>query len=132
MHWGIDVSAPVGTEIRAVRDGVVADVAPDGERVGYGNTVIVEHPDGTLTLYAHMQRFGSGIQKGLPVTAGTVLGYVGITHAPSTSFMAPHIHFEVLKGKALSGRGKIIVNPTMPGRYEPQAWLRSQGVPVVG
>lgn len=130
MHWGVDIAAPAGTEVRAVRAGVVADVSPDGRRSGYGNTVIVEHPDGTLTLYAHLQKFGPGVKVGTNVAAGTVLGYVGATHAPSTAWMGSHLHFEVLKQKVLTPAGRIVVNPTMPGRYEPQAWLRAQGVPV--
>jgi murein DD-endopeptidase MepM/ murein hydrolase activator NlpD len=130
MHWGIDVQALKGTEIRSARAGVVADVSPDGQRSGYGNTVIVEHPDGTLTLYAHLSRFGTGIRTGASVSTGTVLGYVGQTHAPSTSPMASHLHFEVLKQKVLTPTGKIVVNPTTPGRYEPQAWLQAKGVPV--
>lgn len=130
MHWGVDIAADPGTEVRAARAGIVADVAPNGRRIGYGNTVIVEHPDGTLTLYAHLQSFGPGISKGTQVAAGTVLGYVGNTHAPSTTSMRPHLHFEVLKSKATTPAGYIIVNPTTPGRYEPQAWLASQGVPV--
>jgi murein DD-endopeptidase MepM/ murein hydrolase activator NlpD len=105
-------------------------VSPDGRRTGYGNTVIVEHPDGTLTFYAHLQKFGPGVRVGLSVPAGTVIGYVGATHAPNTNWMPAHLHFEVLKTKVLSSAGKIVVNPTTPGRYEPQAWLRAQGVPV--
>jgi murein DD-endopeptidase MepM/ murein hydrolase activator NlpD len=131
MHQGIDIAAPVGTEIRAVADGTVADVSPDGQRSGYGNTVLVEHPSGQLTLYAHMQKFGPGIRVGLPVDAGMVLGYVGTTHAPSTAYMAPHLHFEVLKGKVIAAAtGKIVVNPTTPLRLEPQTWLRQRGVSV--
>lgn len=133
MHQGIDVAAPVGTEIRAVQEGVVADVSPDGRRSDYGNTVIVEHPSGQLTLYAHMKSFGPGIRIGTEVNAGTVLGYVGTTHAPSPFSIAPHLHFEVLKGKAIAAAtGKIIVNPNTPIRFEPQAWLKKQGVSVMG
>jgi murein DD-endopeptidase MepM/ murein hydrolase activator NlpD len=133
MHQGIDIAAPVGTEIRSVQDGVIADVSPNGRRSGYGNTVLVEHPSGQLTLYAHMQKFGPGIRIGTQVNAGTVLGYVGTTHAPSTAYMAPHLHFEVLKGKAIAAAtGQIIVNPNTPIRFEPQAWLRQRGVSVMG
>jgi len=131
MHQGIDIKAEPGTEIRAVQAGVVADVSPNGQRSGYGNTVLVEHPSGQLTLYAHMQKFGPGVRIGLPVDAGTVLGYVGTTHAPSTAYMAPHLHFEVLKGKVIAtATGKIIVNPNTPVRLEPQTWLRQRGVSV--
>jgi murein DD-endopeptidase MepM/ murein hydrolase activator NlpD len=129
MHQGVDIWAPPGTEVRAASAGTVVDVSPDGVRTGYGNTVIVEHPDGTLTLYAHLQRFGAGIQVGAVVERGDVLGYVGATHAPSTSPMVAHLHFEVLKKKVLS-QGRVVVNQTTPSRYEPQAWLRSRNVMV--
>jgi len=129
FHKGIDISAPLGTEVRSVSAGKIVSVSPDGQRSGYGNTVILEHPDGTLTLYAHMLKFGPGIREGINVERGTVLGYVGQTHSPSTAYMAPHLHFEVLKNKVL-WQGKVVVNPDTPARYEPQSWLRSAGVAV--
>ena len=130
MHQGVDITADPGTEIRAAGPGTVVDVAPDGTRTDYGNTVIVEHPGGFLTLYAHMRNFGPGIRVGTKVERGDVLGYVGSTHAPSTSKMKPHLHFEVL-GRKVLWQGKIVVNSQTPNRYEPQAWLRSSGIAVV-
>jgi murein DD-endopeptidase MepM/ murein hydrolase activator NlpD len=130
QHWGIDVRAKEGSEVRIPMAGVVVDLSPDGRRSRYGNTALVEHKDGTVTLYAHLQGFGPGLRVGLPVKAGTVIGYVGKTHAPSTSVMAPHLHFEVLKSKIVSPAGVIVVNSSTPDRYEPQSWLASMGVPV--
>jgi murein DD-endopeptidase MepM/ murein hydrolase activator NlpD len=105
----------------------VVDVAPDGVRTGYGNTVIVEHPGGVLTLHAHLKSFGPGIRVGTVVERGDVLGYVGATHLPSTNAMAPHLHFEVLLKKVLY-RDKIVVNPQTPGRTNPEVWLKQSGV----
>lgn len=130
MHWGIDIAGKKGTEVRAARSGVVADVSPDGKRTNYGNTVIIEHSDGTLALYAHLDGFGPGIRRGLVVAAGTVIGYIGDTEAPLPPMEWPHLHFEVLKRKVTTSDGRIIVNPQTPDRYEPQAWLRQQGRPV--
>lgn len=131
MHQGIDISAPEGTEIRSVGPGRVIDVSPDGQRHRYGNTVIVEHPDGSCTMHAHMLGFGPGIEPGVWVQAGTVLGYVGGTQLPEPP-MTPHIHFEVHQQKALDENGRVIVNPKTPKRYEPVAWLAQHRVRMIG
>ena len=130
MHWGIDIAAPRGTEVRAALPGMVVDVSPNGRRTRYGNVVIIEHPDGILTFYAHLDRFPPGLVPGLAVNAGTVIGYVGGTQLPKTRSLTPHLHFEVLKRKVLH-KGRVVVNPTMPERYEPQEWLRQRGVRLV-
>jgi murein DD-endopeptidase MepM/ murein hydrolase activator NlpD len=86
MHTGMDIAAPTGTPVRAAADGVVSFA---GRRGGYGNTVIVDHPDGTQTLYAHKHTLG--VRAGESVTAGQTIGTVGST-GHSTG---PHLHFEV-------------------------------------
>lgn len=131
MHQGIDIAAPEGTEIRAAGPGRVIDVSPDGERRRYGNVVIVEHPDGACTMYSHMLGFAPGIEPGIWVQGGTVLGYVGGTQLPEPP-MTPHIHFEVHQQKALDANGRVIVNPKTPKRYEPRAWLQQHQVKMIG
>jgi murein DD-endopeptidase MepM/ murein hydrolase activator NlpD len=86
MHSGMDIAAPTGTPVRAAAGGVVSFA---GSRGGYGNTVIVDHPDGTQTLYAHKHTLG--VQVGESVRAGQTIGTVGST-GQSTG---PHLHFEV-------------------------------------
>lgn len=131
QHWGVDIVGDRGTEVRAARGGVVADVSPDGQRKNYGNLVIIEHSDGTLTLYAHLESFAPGLRPGLNVSAGTVIGYVGSSQLPLPKMkMWPHLHFEVLKRKVTTRGGRIIVNPQTPDRHEPEAWLRRQGRPI--
>jgi murein DD-endopeptidase MepM/ murein hydrolase activator NlpD len=131
MHWGVDIAAKRNTEVRAAQAGVVVDVSPDGRRKNYGNVVIIEHPGGTLTFYSHLEGFAPGIRPGLNVSAGTVIGYVGSSQLPLPKMkMWPHLHFEVLKRKITTRAGKIIVNPQMPERHEPQAWLRRRGRPI--
>ncbi len=51
IHTGIDMAAPVGTPIKAARDGVIIFRQYYG---GYGNAVLIAHPDGNYTLYGHM------------------------------------------------------------------------------
>src|SRR5262249_32275905 len=60
FHTGIDIDAPFDTPVHAAADGVVVLAASStdghGHFVGYGNYVVVAHPDGFLTLYGHLDR----------------------------------------------------------------------------
>jgi murein DD-endopeptidase MepM/ murein hydrolase activator NlpD len=85
-HEGIDVSAAPGTPVRSVEDGLVL-YADNGLR-GYGNLVVVVHPDGTSSLYAHLRE--AWVAAGERVAQGQVIGQVGTT---GLSF-GPHLHFE--------------------------------------
>ncbi len=98
-HRGIDIGAPTGTNIYASAPGTVLAIKTGckvGQRRcggGYGNMVIVQHPNGTKTLYAHMSKVAT--TSGVQVSQGQVIGYVGNT-GKSTG---PHIHFEVFNAK---------------------------------
>lgn len=85
-HTGLDIAAPTGTEIRAVRAGRVEKAGWWG---GYGNCVIINHGDGVRTLYAHASRLL--VRRGEWVAQGQVIARVGST-GNSTG---PHVHFEV-------------------------------------
>jgi len=85
-HTGLDIAAPTGTEIRAVRAGRVEKAGWWG---GYGNCVIINHGDGVRTLYAHASRIL--VKRGERVVQGQVVARVGST-GNSTG---PHVHFEV-------------------------------------
>jgi hypothetical protein len=87
MHDGVDIAAPVGTQIHAAANGVVTRT---GLSSSYGNFVEVAHADGMTTFYAHMSRT-AGLKPGAAVSEGDVLGLVGST-GHSTG---PHLHFEV-------------------------------------
>ena len=89
---GVDIGAPTGTNIYASASGTVL-IAKTGWSGGYGNMVIVQHPNGTRTLYAHMSKLGT--TTGAKVTQGQVIGYVGSTGRST----GPHIHFEVFNAK---------------------------------
>ncbi len=98
-HRGIDIGAPTGTPIYASASGTVI-IVKTGCRVGqtrcgggYGNMAIVQHPNGTKTLYAHMSRLGT--RTGSTVARGEIIGYVGNTGRST----GPHIHFEVFSAK---------------------------------
>jgi murein DD-endopeptidase MepM/ murein hydrolase activator NlpD len=74
-HTGIDFAADGGTPIYAVLQGIV--FASDFVRGGYGNRVIIDHGDGTQTLYAHCSQ--TVVRKGERVEQGELIGYVGRT-----------------------------------------------------
>lgn len=85
-HTGTDIAAPNGTPIEAVKGGVVT-VSERGS--SYGNYVVLNHGDGTSSLYAHMS--SRAVSVGQVVTQGTVLGYVGSTGSSTGN----HLHLEI-------------------------------------
>jgi murein DD-endopeptidase MepM/ murein hydrolase activator NlpD len=92
-HDGYDLAAPMGSPIRAAKAGKVKFV---GARGGYGNAVILEHPEGWETLYGHASRLA--VKLGQAIKAGEVIAYVGST-GHSTG---PHLHYELRRhGRAV-------------------------------
>jgi murein DD-endopeptidase MepM/ murein hydrolase activator NlpD len=89
MHTGVDLVAPAGTPIFATGAGRILRSGISG---GYGNMVEIQHAEGLVTRYAHMQSVAVGV--GDPVTAGTVVGMLGST-GESTG---PHLHYEIRRG----------------------------------
>jgi murein DD-endopeptidase MepM/ murein hydrolase activator NlpD len=89
QHNGIDIAIPSGTAVNPVSPGVVVY---SGSRSGYGNTVIVEHDNGIITLYAHNSRIL--VSDGQEVTAETTLALSGSTGRST----GPHLHFEAWRG----------------------------------
>lgn len=87
MHNGLDLAANMGDPIRAAKAGTVITA---GEITGYGQTVILQHPDGTKTLYGHASRLL--VKAGQAVKQGETIALVGST-GHSTG---PHLHFEII------------------------------------
>lgn len=105
LHGGIDIAGPIGTPILAASDGVVIDVGPTA---GYGAWVKLRHPDGTVTLYGHLNTWSVSI--GEQVMAGDQIATMG-NRGNSTG---PHLHFEVM----VDGSNRI----------DPMGWLSKRGV----
>ena len=98
MHQGTDFAAPTGTPIMASGTGVVLKAGWCG---GGGNCVKIRHNSTYSTVYAHMSKFARGIKKGVRVTQGQVIGYVGSTGMST----GPHLHYEVIKnGKKINSQ----------------------------
>jgi murein DD-endopeptidase MepM/ murein hydrolase activator NlpD len=89
MHTGVDWAAPAGTPILAAGDGTVERVGREG---GYGNYIRIRHANGFSTAYGHMSRYAPGVEPGVSVKQGQIIGFVGSTGMST----GPHCHFEVL------------------------------------
>jgi murein DD-endopeptidase MepM/ murein hydrolase activator NlpD len=89
IHTGVDLSAPYGTPVRAVADGIVVEAA---WRNGYGRTVIIDHGSGLLTLYGHLSVFE--VVPGQEVRRGEIIAKSGA----SGRVTSPHLHYEVRMG----------------------------------
>lgn len=89
VHRGVDIPAPEGAPIGSAGDGTVRFVGNRND--GYGNVVEVDHGNGYVTRYAHME--AATVKKGDRVTRGSSVGRVGSTGRST----GPHLHFEVSK-----------------------------------
>ena len=85
-HKGIDLALRTGDDVRAAFDGKVR--IRGYERGGYGNYIVIRHPNGLETVYGHMSRCIA--QEGQIVKAGEVIGKGGSTGRST----GPHLHFE--------------------------------------
>jgi murein DD-endopeptidase MepM/ murein hydrolase activator NlpD len=103
-HTGVDFGAPTGTRVKATGD---ATVVFAGRRGGYGNLVVLRHPNGYETYYAHLSAFASGIRSGRAIGQGQVIAYVGSTGAST----GPHLHYEV----RIAGRPQNPMAIKLPG-----------------
>ncbi|MDK7215094.1 M23 family metallopeptidase [Corynebacterium pyruviciproducens] len=105
LHAGVDIAGPMGSSIVAAEDGVVIDAGPAS---GFGNWVRIQHEDGTVTVYGHMETVETTV--GAHVTAGQRIAGIG-SRGFSTG---PHLHFEV--------------HPNGGGAIDPIPWLAELGI----
>ncbi|MGY1600980.1 peptidoglycan DD-metalloendopeptidase family protein [Geodermatophilus sp. SYSU D00815] len=111
MHYGVDIAAPIGTPVYAPEGGTVLHA---GAANGFGQAVYVQHGDGSITLYGHVNRFF--VSAGQVVSAGTQIAEVG-NKGQSTG---PHLHFEVHNGGLYADR------------QNPVPWLTARGISLGG
>lgn len=94
VHCGIDIGADAGTEVLAAADGEITKVFYDPMM---GQTVEITHEDGFVTIYKNLQtKMPASVAKGVSVSAGDTIGYVGDTALIEISD-SPHLHFEMRK-----------------------------------
>lgn len=89
MHKGVDFAAATGSPIYAAGSGIVEEA---GRKSGFGNYVRIRHNGKLSTAYGHMNAFARGITRGVRVSQGDLIGYVGSTGIST----GPHLHYEVL------------------------------------
>jgi murein DD-endopeptidase MepM/ murein hydrolase activator NlpD len=87
FHYGMDFTAPLGTEVYATGKGTV--IAVETAQRGYGKNITIDHGFGYKSVYAHLSNFN--VKMGQKVQRGDVIGYVGNT---GTS-VANHLHYEI-------------------------------------
>jgi murein DD-endopeptidase MepM/ murein hydrolase activator NlpD len=87
FHYGMDFTAPMGTDVFATGNGVI--VAVLSSKRGLGNHIIMDHGFGYSSIYAHLSNFN--VRVGQKVQRGDVIGFVGST---GTS-VANHLHYEI-------------------------------------
>ncbi len=110
FHYGMDFTAPTGTDIYATGDGVIKRVISSNR--GLGKHIVIDHGYGYSTTYAHMNRHN--VKKGQKVKRGDVIGFVGSTGLST----APHLHYEVsLNGKKVDP-ANYYFNDLTPDEYE--------------
>lgn len=129
FHAGLDFNAERGAPVRAVRRGIVVNVASDAERLhgflGYGNAVVLYHPDtDEFSFYAHLDAVLVEVGQGL--VAGQKLGRVGNTNNNKFRGMYPHLHFEVRR-RASDGSDPF-PGPYRDNAIDPLPWLVQHGV----
>ena len=88
-HTGLDMAVPLGTEVRAVKDGRVLFVRY--KQTGYGYHVAIDHGGGLVTMYAHCSEIL--VTEGQTVAAGEVIAKSGSTGRST----GPHLHLEVIQ-----------------------------------
>jgi hypothetical protein len=116
FHAGMDfkTNGETGHRVHAVADGYIYRIKV--QKGGYGKTVYIKHPDGKISVYAHLEKFAGDLENYVklhqyeekkffiqlfpgeslfPVQKGQIIGYSGNTGAS----MGPHLHFEIRDGE---------------------------------
>ena len=102
FHRGIDLAAPLGTEVFAARDGTVARVGIDPVM---GNMIIINHEAGYQTIYGHLSEVRVRLNDEL--RSGMIIGTVGTTGYST----GPHLHFEVRRRGASRNPAPLLPMP---------------------
>lgn len=110
FHYGMDFTAPTGTDVYSTGDGIIAEI--ETSKRGYGNKIVVDHGFGYQTLYAHLHSIK--VKYGQKVKRGDVIGTVGNTGLST----APHLHYEILLNGEKVNPVNYYFNDLSPEEYE--------------
>lgn len=108
-HTGIDFAVSTGTSIHAIGPGKVVSAGSGG---AYGNEIVIRHPDGIYSQYAHLSRLR--VSEGDNVSGGQIIGLSGETG----NTFGPHLHFEIRNG------------PKYGSDVSPLPYLRKKGINI--
>ena len=109
FHGGLDLISQQGEPVAAAADGVVNRVTHSSK--GLGNVVEIDHGNGYLTRYAHLEN--TRVLKGQKVTRGQRIGQVGM----SGNSFAPHLHYEIQKDTLLMDPLNYLFASVSPDEY---------------
>ena len=123
-HKGVDYGAPIGTRVKATGDGIVEFVGKQG---GYGNLVVIRHQGRFTTHYAHLNGFAQGIRKGMRISQGDVIGYVGKTGWAT----GPHLHYEFRINNIHQNPLSIALPSAPPLALQQMAEFKQRAEPLV-
>jgi len=144
FHYGVDIAAEIGTAVRTVGPGRVlhlqdrkAWTARDkwiergGERIkspGWraGIYLDIKHPDNKVSRYLHLDSIAPGIEVGMEVVSGQIIGTVGRT---AVEFSPTHLHFEMRDPPDDMGRYGVAYDPSeINNRGAPPIWDQAQAL----
>lgn len=92
IHPGIDISAHLGSTVKAVEKGVVIEIYQDSF---YGNSIKIEHDGGYISIYSNLDEIQE-VSEGAQVIKGQIIGRLGVS-AQGEIADESHLHFELLK-----------------------------------
>jgi murein DD-endopeptidase MepM/ murein hydrolase activator NlpD len=111
-HDGVDISSARGTIVTATAEGQVTIVKRSDLVAGYGNYIEVDHGDGYITRYSHLEEIV--VRQGQTVKKGQSIGIVG----SSGGSIAPHLHYEVIKDGNNLNPIDFFMEGIVSGQYE--------------
>ncbi|MBI3558712.1 MAG: M23 family metallopeptidase [Deltaproteobacteria bacterium] len=108
--YALDFAMPIGTPIRAAREGMViatkdssTEGGPSNKFADMANYITIRHPDKTIGIYAHLKHLGVAVKVGQYVKVGAVIGYSG-----NTGFSTgPHLHLETYR--RIDGKRRLTI-----------------------
>ena len=120
----LDFTMPVGTNITAVRDGIIIKVVDENNKncgtqacKKYNNFILIYHPDGTFAEYSHIKQNGSKVKVGEKVLKGQTIAYSGNTGWST----GPHLHLVIFQQKLMER--KTLQTQFMTGNGEKVEYL---------
>lgn len=118
-HDGIDIALPKGTPVLAAGNGRVAYFSSSNLEAGFGNYIEIDHGNGILTRYAHLEKIS--VTWGQKLKQGQVIGLSG----SSGGSVAPHVHYEIIKNGKNINPLSFMVEGITPAQHQ-QLALKSK------